>query len=319
MALLIEGLEVGVDIAIEKYVIGPAMELTDEQALALDKDKMRLYGTEAGHSWIAHPVTGQSTLGVISRHGSLENEKSNHFIDPIVTLFGSVHENIPDTMGSMRSALFPNFGSMFSVAADTKGDHWDEENNQGDGGDYASDHGGDSDDNIHSPLLSRQATGNIAQQQGHGSILSMRNNSTFGETLSGMDIGGGWQLAYKWSGQDDVEGNEGEVKRIYMHQEAGRGGPGSRYGSIVSLPIENNEPVQTCAFVSHSALYSKDELNQQSMAASKHLHADHASVQGTRWSDLFESGVKHALIVGVGLQLLQQVLKKKKFVVPQLH
>mgnify|MGYP003366622711 CR=1 FL=1 len=31
--------------------------------------------------------------------------------------------------------------------------------------------------------------------------------------------------------------------------------------------------------------------------------------KGPSWSDLFEPGVKHALVVGVGIQILQQVMK----------
>lgn len=33
-----------------------------------------------------------------------------------------------------------------------------------------------------------------------------------------------------------------------------------------------------------------------------------SAAKGPSWSDLFEPGVKHALIVGVGIQILQHVM-----------
>ena len=119
MALLVEGLGVGGETSIEEYIIGPADELPDEEDPTAESEKIMLYGPEAGQSWVARPVKGLSilgsALGVVSRQGSTANQNIP-LMDPLVTLFGSVHEKAPEIGGSMRSILFPNFGSMFSAA-----------------------------------------------------------------------------------------------------------------------------------------------------------------------------------------------------------
>ncbi|CAL0318955.1 unnamed protein product [Lupinus luteus] len=307
MALLVEGLGIGGDTSIEEYVIGPADEVADGHEHTTEKDKIRLYGSQAGLSWLAKPVTGQSSLGLVSRHGSIFNQ-SVPLVDPLVTLFGSVHEKLPDT-GSMRSTLFPNFGSMFSTAEPhVKTEQWDEESLQRDGEDYTSDAGaGDSDDNLQSPLISRQTTSlEKDMPPPSGSILSsMRHHSSLmqgsGEPVDGTGIGGGWQLAWKWSDKGEDSKKEGGFKRIYLHQE---GITGSRRGSIVSIPGEG-EFVQAAALVSQPALYSKQLLGQKPVGPAM-VHPSETSSKGPIWKALLEPGVKHALVVGIGIQLLQQ-------------
>ncbi|KAF8377953.1 hypothetical protein HHK36_031342 [Tetracentron sinense] len=315
MALLVEGLGIGGETSLEEYIIGPANYLNDDQEPTNEKDQIRLYGPEEGLSWVARPVTGQSTIGLVSRHGSMVNQ-SVPLMDPLVTLFGSVHENLPDT-GSMRSMLFPNFGSMFSVADHHgKNEQWDEESLQRDGEDYTSDAaGGDSDENLQSPLISRQTTSmekDLVPPASNGSILSMRHYSSLMqgntvEPVSSMGIGGGWQLAWKWSEREGEDGKkEGGFKRIYLHQE---GVPGSRRGSLVSLPGDDvpveGEFIQAAALVSQPALYSKELLGQHPVGPAM-VHPSETAVKGPNWGDLFEPGVKHALFVGIGIQILQQ-------------
>ncbi|ONK57232.1 uncharacterized protein A4U43_C10F17960 [Asparagus officinalis] len=309
MALLVEGLGVGGETSIEEYIIGPANDLNDEQAPGAEKEQITLYGPEEGQSWIARPAKGQSmlgsALGVISRHGSMENQGSMAFMDPLVTLFGSVHENLPQS-GSMRNSMFPNFGSMFSVAGQhPKTEQWDEENGPREV-DYASDGtGGDSDENLHSPLLSRQTTSmEVKDLTAHGTHGSMRRNSSLLQGTSGeaMGIGGGWQLAW-------VQDKEGGLKRIYLHE----GIPSSRKGSILSIPggdvPEESDFVQAAALVSQSALFSKDLLNQHPVGPAM-VHPSEEATKGPRWADLLEPGVKSALVVGVGIQILQQMLAR---------
>lgn len=314
MALLVEGLGVGGDTSIEEYIIGPANELDDEEAQVDDKEHITLYGPEEGQSWVARPAKGQSMLGSalgnISRHGSMEKQNSILGVDPLVTLFGSVHENLPQS-GSMRNSMFPNFGSMFSVAEQhQKTEPWDDENAHRDRDDYVSDgDGGDDDENLHSPLLSRQTTSMEGKDMPPpGSQASvMRRNSSLLQGTSGeaMGIGGGWQIAWKWSEREGVDGKkEGGFKRIYLHE----GVPASRKGSLVSLPggdvPEESEYIQAAALVSQPALYSKELMNQQPVGPAM-VHPSEAA-KGPRWADLLEPGVKRALFVGVGLQILQQ-------------
>ncbi|KAI4317053.1 hypothetical protein L6164_024964 [Bauhinia variegata] len=309
MALLVEGLGIGGETSIEEYVIGPADGVTDGQ-----KDKFRLYGSQAGLSWVAKPVAGQSSLFLASRQGSIANQ-SMPLMDPLVTLFGSVHEKLPET-GSTRSMLFPNFGSMFSTAEhQVKNEQWDEESLQREGEDYASDGAaGDSDDNLHSPLISRQTTSlekDMPPPPSHGSIFSsMRRHSSLmqgsGEAVGSTGIGGGWQLAWKWSEREGEDGKrQGGFQRIYLHQE---GVPGSRRGSLASIPGEvpaEGEFVQAAALVSQPALYSKHLIDQQPVGPAM-LHPSETASKGPIWKALLEPGVKHALFVGIGIQILQQ-------------
>ncbi|KAL2522016.1 Monosaccharide-sensing protein 2 [Forsythia ovata] len=286
MALLLEGLDVGGETSIEEYIIGPDNDLTDNQEHVVEKDHIKLYGAEEGLSWIAKPVARHSALSLVSRQGSMANQ-SVPLMDPMVTLFGSVHEKLPE-MGSMRSMLFSNFGSMFNVAdQQVKNEHWDEESLQRDGEHADDGSGAESDDNLRSPLLSPQATN------------AEKDNA--GEQVSSMGIGGGWQLAYKKD-----EKNSGALKRIYLHQE---GGPGSRRGSIISLsgdvPTAEGEFIHAAALVSQSVLHAEDLGSQHPFGVATDRPSESAA-KGPSWRDLFEPGVKHALVVGVGLQILQQ-------------
>lgn len=310
MALLVEGLGVGGETSIEEYIIGPANDLADDHDPSAEKDKIKLYGPEQGLSWVARPVTGQSVVGLVSRHGSMATQS---MVDPLVTLFGSVHEKLPET-GSMRSALFPHFGSMFSVGGNQpRNEEWDEESLAREGEEYTSDAAGaESDDNMHSPLISRQTTSMEKDMVAptHGSLTSMRQSSILqGGEGGSTGIGGGWQLAWKWTEKEGQDGKkEGGFKRIYLHEE---GVPGSRRGSIVSLPSgdapADGEFVQAAALVSQPALYSR-ELMQQNPVGPAMVHPATTATKGPSYNDLFEPGVKHALAVGVGIQLLQQVI-----------
>lgn len=121
------------------------------------------------------------------------------------------------------------------------------------------------------------------------------------DAASTMGIGGGWQLAWKWTekvGPDGVK--RGGVKRMYLHEEgipggangtgAGAGGPG--------------EYVHAAALVSQSMLYTKDVLIGQSptepaFANPPEAVATKAAATGPRWRELLEPGVRHALFCGM--------------------
>uniref|UniRef100_A0A2P2KXC8 Uncharacterized protein MANES_03G097500 n=1 Tax=Rhizophora mucronata TaxID=61149 RepID=A0A2P2KXC8_RHIMU len=313
MALLVEGLGVGVDTSLEEYIIGPANNINGDQVVSDDKNQIKLYGSEEGLSWVARPVKGHSTLDIVSRHGSMAHQSSS-LVDPLVTLFGSVHEKLPET-GSMRSMLFPHFGSMFSVGGNQpRNEEWDEESQAREGDDYPSDAGGgDSDDNLQSPLMSRQTTSMDKDfvVPAYGSLSSLRHGSLMhgngGEPVGSTGIGCGWQLAWKWNEKEEQDGKkEGGFKRIYLHQE---GVSRSRRGSMVSLPggdaLAETEFIQASALVSQPALCSKWLMKQHPVGPAM-VHPSETAAKGPSWSDLLEPGVKRALVVGVGIQLLQQ-------------
>ncbi|XP_031109559.1 monosaccharide-sensing protein 2-like [Ipomoea triloba] len=288
MALLMEGLDVGGDVSVEEYIIAPDNDLADDnQDQVVDKDQIKLYGAEEGQSWVAKPVIGQSTLGMVSRGSMVASQSS--FIDPMVTLFGSVHEKLPENSGSMKSMLFSNFGSMFSVP-ENKNEHWDEENQRDGDRNESDESGNESDDNLRSPLLARQDS-----NTGKDTDARLGNE---GDEVSSVGIGGGWQLAYKKD-----ERKEGALRRIYLHQE---GGPESRRGSMISVAGGDNaegECIHAAALVSQSVLRTEDIMGQKPI--------EEAMVKKSKptepgWKELCEPGVKQALIVGVGLQILQQ-------------
>ncbi|KAJ8764104.1 hypothetical protein K2173_005009 [Erythroxylum novogranatense] len=325
LALLVEGLGVGKETCIEEYIIGPANDTG--AGASNEQGQVRLYGPEEGVSWMAKPVSGQSTLGMASRHGSIVGNQGVPMMDPLVTLFGSVHENLPiSTGGSMRSMLFPNTASFLnSLGNNNQGrsndqQAWDEEAQR------ECDHGGpeDSEDNnLRSPLLSqhesnfmdkdmvRCANGSTLSMRATGSMFGMRRNSSlFGGEESAMGIGGGWQLAYKKCEKIGKDGRREErVQRMYLHQE---GVVGSRRGSMSilsvaggdnAIPEQDDQFVQASALVSQHALCSRQVLDVPILKPSGKTPDD----KGPSWSEIFEPGVKRALIVGVGIQILQQM------------
>ncbi|KAL2471841.1 Monosaccharide-sensing protein 2 [Abeliophyllum distichum] len=312
MTLLVEGLAVGGETSIEEYVISPADELDEDLEQYANKDHIKLYGPEEGLSWVAKPVSAHSSLGLVSQQGSMVNQ-SVSLMDPLVMLFGSVHEKLPKT-GSMRSMLFPDFGSMCSTGkSQVKNEEWDEESLQREVEGYTSE-ADDAyfDDNLQSPLISRQNTmKDMMPLQSHGSILSVKQYSTLvqgndREAVGNMGIGGGWQLAWNWSEREVEDGKIGVFKRIYLHQE---GVSRSRHGSLVSLPngdfLVDGEYIQAAALVSRPALYSK-ELMDQPLVGPAMVHPSETAAEGLGWTALLKPGIKRALIVGVGIQILQQ-------------
>lgn len=127
-----------------------------------------------------------------------------------------------------------------------------------------------------------------------------------GETVGSTGIGGGWQLAWQWTEKERSDGKkEGGFKRIYLHEE---GDPRSHWDSTVSLPCggEDGEFIQAAALVSQPALFSKELLKHQPVGPAM-VHPSETAVKGPSWRDLFEPGVKRALVVGIGIQILQQV------------
>jgi hypothetical protein len=294
LALLVEGLGVGAEASIQDYIINPA---NHELTTAAGEDEIKLYGSSGpstsgeGLSWVAKPVNyGQSPLG----NGSIP------LVDPLVSLFGSVHERFPETR-SMRSLIFSNMGSTPKLGEhDAKNEEqWDVESPRD--GDYQ---GFTSDDNLNTPLLSRQTT-----DMDNDMNMAPAAASSHGEAvMSHADIGGGWKLVWKWSEKVGEDGKkEGGFQRIYLHQEAAIG---SRHGSLLSVPSgampEEGEFFQADVLVSQPALSSKALISRRSIGPA----TPETVVKGpSNWSHLLVPGVKRALFVGVGLQMLQQVKK----------
>lgn len=257
MALLFEGLGVGGQTSIEEYMVGPVDDKIGEGDES-EENQLTLGELKKGVSWIARPN--------IPRNESIEIQKSVPFMDPLVTLFGSVHEKSSEMGGG--STLFPNFGSMSSVLDQhqqqpPKKDHWGVENNEIDeytsqcDGNY-SDENDDEKQQLRSPLLSREATG-----------MELKESCS-------VVIGGGWQLA--WKKVEDGEGFKDGFKRIYLHPEN---------------EAAENEFIPAAALVTQSTHFAIHPTEE-------------GSKSNTQWRDLLEPGVRRALVVGVTLQILQQ-------------
>nr|BAJ33724.1 unnamed protein product [Eutrema halophilum] len=308
MALLVEGLEIGGEKTLEDLFVALEDHEAEGTLETVDEDgQMRLYGTHENQSYIARPVPEQqSSLALRSRHGSLANQSSMILKDPLVDLFGSLHGEMHEPAANTRSGVFPHFGSMFSTNGDApphgKPAHWEkdvESNYNKDHDDYATDDGAaddDSDNDLHSPLMSRQTTSmdkDMIPNPTRGSALSMRRHSTLmqGNGESSMGIGGGWHMGYRY--------DNGEYKRYYLRED----GTESRRGSIISLP---GGPDGGGSYIHASALVSKSVLGPKSIHGSAMIPSEKTAPAGPLWSALLEPGVKRALVVGVGIQILQQ-------------
>ncbi|KAL9238340.1 hypothetical protein vseg_012773 [Gypsophila vaccaria] len=308
LSLLVEGLQVGTDAYVEEYIIEPDTGLTEDHDPNAAKDEIKLYGSEEGNTWVARPVTGQSMLGVASRQASIQNPNVP-LVDPLVTLFGSVHERLPEQQGSMRSVNFPNFGSMFSTGGkDAKHEDWDVENTPADDDDddYARDDDDGSDgDHLQTPLMSHQTSKHPTPG---GSMFGALKPGSLVQGSEAGGIGGGWQLAWQWTENEGVNGKkEGGFKRIYLHQESE---VDSRRGSIVSVPggdvTGEHESFRAAALVSQPALCPPKELMDQHRFGPGMVDPSESARKASNWRELLEPGVRRALVVGVGIQFLEQ-------------
>ncbi|XP_061341155.1 monosaccharide-sensing protein 3-like [Gastrolobium bilobum] len=286
LALLGEGLNPGGEgTTIEEYIVSPASDLIANKEAG--RDCIKLYGPKQGVSMIAQPVNGQgsmisrSTL-TLSRQGSIVTQPAA-LKDPLVNLFGSMHENIPTESVGSRGMLIPKVWSVSSMA-----DH-----DQSPFG---------TSDNLHAPLLSSQGSV-IEKDKAFGSNSGMRSNNNLiscnsGEVPKNTNIGGGWQLVYKsaeGTGGGKKEG--GGLQRVYLKADPNAV---SRQGSFVSssgcdLHAGGGEAFPAAALVSRSVLGVKDMKIKPEVSPKR-----------TGWGSLLEPGVKRALFVGIGLQVLQQ-------------
>ncbi|KAL6555226.1 Major facilitator superfamily [Orobanche gracilis] len=166
-------------------------------------------------------------------------------------------------------------------------------------------------DYLQALLLSRQCT--VDKERAFGSKDGLvgtsnsnlrSNNNSFvpgsnaaGEIPRNTNIGGGWQLVYKSAEAGGGGKKEGRLlQRVYLHADPNAV---SQPGSFVSgsdLHADGAEAFQAAALVSHSFLGPTNDAMIQSEVAAKR----------TGWGALLEPGVKRALIVGIGLQILQQ-------------
>lgn len=340
MALLVEGLGVGAESVLEEYLIQPAeFEGEDGVMGGEEEPRITIFAPEDGTSWIAKPISSVAgSQSYLSRPGSLAQlgtprKQSIPFMDPMVPLFGSLKGTFSDTFTGFGSLTSNVQGHQFEGFDDGRND---EENLGRTPGGYESDGepgGAAMDDGLTSPLLptgqqwededllrdesskgisiSRGGTPKEMKGSARGPLASdMAPHGSFVGSVGSTGIGGGWQLAWQWTGPEGTEGkaDQGEFKRVFLFQEGHTEGPGM--GSMYSLPgygstVSNLEPIQAAALVSRPSLIGKDIILENQVGPAL-LHPTEIAKQGPSWSELFEGGVKQALIVGVLLQILEQ-------------
>ncbi|QCD82175.1 MFS transporter [Vigna unguiculata] len=267
LALLAEGMSpAGENATMEEYIVTPASDLMANKEAG--RDCIKLYGpNQGGVSMVAQQVSGQSSMVsrstlTLSRHGSIVAQAEN-LKDPLVNLFGSIHDINPPTLDS--------------------------------GGSRAMLMGGDtlhSNENLNAPLLSAQGSG-VERDKGFGSkdALGTGNNDA-NQLPKSSDIGGGWKLVYK---SGDGGRKEKGLQRVYLRADPNAGSTQGSFYDGYDMNSEPSESFQAAALVSHSVLCPKN-INMRPENAGKR----------TGFGGLSDIGVKRALGVGIGLQVLQQ-------------
>ncbi|PKI57057.1 hypothetical protein CRG98_022561 [Punica granatum] len=264
LALLVEGLNVQSKTSVDEYVVFPVDQTT------LQKDRMVV--DESSHFlMIAKPLAGQSTQ--IMTPGGITGSLSGRvqLKGPIVSMFSSVHEPSTSQTWSRLDLVFPKTGSI----ASNKNSHMDLESQNGvEDSDYHYDEGGAYvEDNLETPLLSREAIG-IEKDQTPGlqrSNLSMRLKSWLvldegGEQVSFTNIGSGWQMGWKLTEKEGEKGKEEQVKLIYLHQDTR---PGSRSHVSISGTQESELGHYAAALVGgiNGVLYYAPQILKQAGVA----------------------------------------------------
>ena len=128
-----------------------------------------------------------------------------------------------------------------------------------------------------------------------------------------MGLGGGWQLGWQWQKSDEPS-LSGNLKRVFIFPESVSHAP-SAISSMRSLSnLEGRESVQVASLVGEPALCLTESNVDPSVSAIGRtisgpaiLHPSQVAKKGMSWSNFSDIGVRRALIVGMSLQLLQQV------------
>ncbi|CAJ1942181.1 unnamed protein product [Sphenostylis stenocarpa] len=141
-------------------------------------------------------------------------------------------------------------------------------------------------DNLNAPLLSSQG------------IVVDRDKALGTGTNDGnlvpknTDIGGGWKLVYKSAESGKKEGG---LQRVYLRADPNVVPQQTSFYEGHDMNADGSEAFQASALVSHSVLCPKNMSTKPENAAKR-----------TGFAGLLDIGVRRALVVGIGLQVLQQ-------------
>ncbi|CAM6100740.1 unnamed protein product [Calypogeia fissa] len=315
LALLVEGLGGGVDTSMEEWLVKPAERSDMLDPTNVDDGHITLFGPggpDEDLTWVAEPIKVDHPL--LSRRASQDSHGMS-LVDNMVSLMGSLHPATDLDFGhddfndEYDRRIF--FHGDEEAGLDHVNGYSSEDNHEpGIVGDLDETH-------LNSPLLQKPSS--------KSDVLSRRNSSTFsrgssfrgglsrkssartidgmfGETVSSVGIGGGWQMAWRTDGE--------HYERVYLLQE---GPEASRYASHMSLPGigggstfgADGDAFPAVALIGPSVQFNKDIALEDAMGPAM-IHPSETATKGPAWSDLADIGVKRALVVGVGLQFLQQ-------------
>lgn len=313
------------DSSLEEWLLQPAELVSTDHLTTVISNHQEQHDHQEAIAWIPKPILEESGAhSLMSRKASMEPGQSRPLIDPMVTVLGSLHH---------AHELHTHLLDLQPHDADPRMQHhheWDEEQQGGTHGtEYYSDDNaaGELDENLKTPLLlSRHSSGHRLETPGalsrKGSapffspIMSRKDSrpgsahefapGSIPESFGSVgNIGGGWQLAWRWShdGKPGSESHEvGSFQRVFLLQEPM---DRSHYSSTMSLPgIGEVEAIQAAALVGPPAQYAKEIVSQNGPAL---VHPSETATAGPSWKDLLVPGVQRALLVGMGLQILQQV------------
>ncbi|TVU48526.1 hypothetical protein EJB05_08164 [Eragrostis curvula] len=277
VALLIEGTGGGQTASMEEYFIGPNDEVLDSKLIP-NEDMIKLYNLDQEEPCcVAYPIKDQSThedyIGLSKSHGRLP-------LDPIVDLIATVNERFLEESNILNER--------------EEDDEWDEEN-PNESEEHLIEHKEDDNkDSLYSPLISR------SRDTGKEDLTPSLRSGIIRKG-SGLEIGGGWQLAWRLPAGDLSNGQEhGGIQRMYIHQEFSQ----SSHDLPLDVPL-SGKFIQAAALVNKSVL-TKDHIESNNIDLANLHQSNEDGFEGTTWASLLTPAVKRALVVAIGIQMLQQ-------------
>lgn len=314
---MVEGLGVGVDTKLEEWLLQPSELNPEDVVTQTEEGAITIIGPEEGVAWIATPV--QATPGaddVSGGHHLLTRSFSmdaSSMLDPMVTLVGSFQVNqdfLQDTADDQSRNDAWDVESSHQFPREANGHHGD---------DFTA---GDMDENLQTPLLlSRQTSSRSIEKvrsisRGNSVDLNQFMNSGVNDAASTLSrsvggsgafdtigdggIGGGWQLGWRYTGPEAGDPTEvGSLQRVYIFNNPVDTTSTSSFAGVDGEP----EAIPAAVLVAPSTL---DVLPEDAVGPAM-IHPAEIATQGPAWQELCVPGVRRALVVGVGLQVLQQV------------
>ncbi|KAM0872132.1 hypothetical protein ACQ4PT_038945 [Festuca glaucescens] len=268
MASLLEGTRVGHQApSMEEYLISTNEKSLNDKLVPAE-EIIKLYGLPEEVHCVAYPLKRQNTEDRVIGHSTGHGAS---FYDPIVSITGSFHESVIEDAHN----IFNEVKEHGPVERD--------EENQDDPKEHDLEHPRDDVDDVGENDQLIQSKPNI--------------NDLLAGGKSGY-IGGGWKLAWKTSSEYCLDRHmDGGMERLYLHEE---GVPISENVSLIDVPA-SGDLIKATALINKS-VFHKDQTGNNNID----LRSHEKGFKSTKWNDLLEPGVKRALVLGVGIQILQQ-------------